>query len=286
MKKNSKDYDYLRSVVKDTCDTIIAGSYISPDGNLVDLEPGIKELKKGTKMILSPGALLELPDPENEVKLTVENKDTWEKAGEKGWQMEAVCLNMASERCPGGGVWSGSKAQEEELCRRSTLLRSLYMFGDNRQKGLVGISRTQGKKEKYPLPAYGVIYSPAVEVIKDRNYAYLSQPFSTNVISAAALRNPTLTPEGRYHGGQRVDMQKKIRSILRVAILNGKRKLILGAWGCGAFHNPPQEVASIFKRILKGKEMRGRFDEVCFAIIDNPDKKESNYKIFKSIIES
>lgn len=284
--KMYKDYEYLRDVVKDTCDTIVKGSYISPEGTKVDLSEGIKKLKLGTEMIQKPERLEEIENPTTELKITVENKGTWEKAGEEGWQEDAVCLNMASEFMPGGGVWSGSKTQEEELCRRSTLLRSLYMFGDARQKNCLGIGKNQGKKEKYPLSPGSVIYSPHVEVIKDSKYAYLNQPFYTNVVSSAALRKPTLTPEGTYHGGQRVEMQKRIRSILRTAAIKGKRKLILGAWGCGAFCNPPKEVASLFLRVLKGREMKGWFDEVCFAIIDNFIKKESNYKIFKSIIEN
>ena len=37
-------------------------------------------------------------------------------------------LNMASLYHPGGGVLTGSSAQEEDLCRRSNLVISLYQF--------------------------------------------------------------------------------------------------------------------------------------------------------------
>jgi uncharacterized protein (TIGR02452 family) len=37
-----------------------------------------------------------------------------------------IMLNMASRRCPGGGVLNGARAQEETLFRRSNLCVSLY----------------------------------------------------------------------------------------------------------------------------------------------------------------
>ena len=44
--------------------------------------------------------------------------------------------------------------------------------------------------------------------------------------------------------------------------------LILGAWGCGAFHNPATEVAAAFRKQLEGPDFRGDFDTIIFAIID------------------
>ncbi|KAJ7788078.1 hypothetical protein B0H14DRAFT_2950224 [Mycena olivaceomarginata] len=48
------------------------------------------------------------------------------------------------------------------------------------------------------------------------------------------------------------------------------RRLVLGAFGCGAFGNPPAEVAQLFRRVLLGRdgnrggEFLGCFDEVTF----------------------
>merc|ERR1712070_373511 len=42
----------------------------------------------------------------------------------------------------------------------------------------------------------------------------------------------------------------------------------LGAWGCGAFGNPPDLVARLFREQLSSPEFRGAFSEVVFAIVD------------------
>ena len=35
--------------------------------------------------------------------------------------------------------------------------------------------------------------------------------------------------------------------MLRTARANGYRNLVLGAWGCGAFQNEPENIAKTFK---------------------------------------
>lgn len=250
----------------------------------VDLSEGIEEMEEGSVMLSSLPSLDSSQCPHISFRnVTVENKDTYEKASEEGWQEEAICLNMASEFVPGGGVLRGSKAQEEDLCRRSTLLYSLYLFADEKYKTLLDIKK--GKSGSYPLHTYGAIYSPSVEVFRDRESAFLSQPFSTNVISMAALRNPDLKPNGDMFSRDKEIAKEKIRSLFRAAGLKKKRKLVLGAWGCGAFHNPPKTIAKLFRSVMKEDEFKGWFSDICFAILDNPTRKENNYKIFKDEIQ-
>jgi uncharacterized protein (TIGR02452 family) len=55
-------------------------------------------------------------------------------------------LNMASDICAGGGVAKGSRAQEEDICRRTSLYPSL-------------------KKLTYPLEPMELVFSPDVFVL-------------------------------------------------------------------------------------------------------------------------
>ena len=73
-----------------------------------------------------------------------------------------LVLNLANPVNPGGGVRHGAKAQEEDLCRKSSLLLSLE-------------SRNASSYYKYnrSLHTYmgsdAVIIHPQVEIIKDEN---------------------------------------------------------------------------------------------------------------------
>ena len=59
--------------------------------------------------------------------------------------------------------------------------------------------------------------------------------------------------------------EKRIRNILEVAIDNEVDVLILGAFGCGAFHNPPDIVADAFREVLLTDRYRKSFEQIVFA---------------------
>jgi len=49
----------------------------------------------------------------------------------------------------------------------------------------------------------------------------------------------------------------------------GHDSLVLGAYGCGAFHNPPGDMARIFREVFEEPEFKGAFRHVSFAIFDD-----------------
>ena len=69
--------------------------------------------------------------------------------------------------------------------------------------------------------------------------------------------------------------------------MNGHSKLVLGAFGCGAYSCPSRHVALLFKEVLQEKEFDHSFEEICFAIIEDKNSlknnKEGNLKPFKEI---
>ena len=171
-------------------------------------------------------------------------------------------LNMASPRRPGGGVATGSGAQEENLCRRS----NLYTYIAN-------------AKGAYPMKSGS--FSSNVCVFKDGESEYrVCAPYFVDVISVAAYANPTLI-KGRLANKEREYTIAQIRNIFRLSYLGGDERLVLSAFGCGAFHNPPSEIASLFGLVLDEEEFKGRFKEIVFAIIDDFNARgEGNYKPF------
>ncbi|MGN1140739.1 MAG: TIGR02452 family protein, partial [Oliverpabstia sp.] len=76
----------------------------------------------------------------------------------------------------------------------------------------------------------------------------------------------------------------RIRNILEVAIANEVDYLILGAFGCGAFNNPPQLVAEVFRNLLVDQRYAAYFEKVIFAIKKTGDVCQ-NYEAFRTVFE-
>lgn len=266
-----KSKEELITVYSETIENITIGDYINGNGDVVGFKK-VSKLKKGTVMYQSLPKSKTTPFFDNP-KVYVQNIDTLQKAKELG--ETCAVLNMASSRNPGGGVRNGSRAQEEELCRRSNLLLSLYSFV-SQGKDLFGFSNTD--ISEYPIPCYGGIYSPCVNVFRSAlSYSPLPEPFLCNVISVAGVIHPTLDPKTGWMVKKHVPVVKgKIRAILRIAILHGHSKLVLGALGCGAFKNPPAHVATLFKEVLQEEEFKNSFEEICFAILEDGNSKKSH----------
>ena len=199
-------------------------------------------------------------------------------------------LNMASLYHPGGGVLQGSGAQEEDLCRRSTLAISLYQFSlpGGRYGDLADMVNVKRRVERYPMDnTYGGIYSPDItffRATKDEGYALLDEPFRAAVISVASLNyNPkhghNVLDNGNIPESDKPILREKIRTILRIGVLKGHDSLVLGALGCGAFCTPPSQMARLFHEVIDEQEFQGRFSKIVFAIIDSPSS--NNFKPFQ-----
>lgn len=155
--------------------------------------------------------------------------------------------NNASEYKPGGGVTKGSIAQEECICRETTLYKTI-------------------KDCSYPLDTDEMLYSDEVYILKDGNYNDISPNPRIAVITAAALRKPQLT-EGKYKNADKKIMEQKIHMLLQTLYYHECETLVLGAWGCGVFGNPIDEVAEIYHHYLTG-EFKNAFKNVTFAILE------------------
>lgn len=82
---------------------------------------------------------------------------------------------------------------------------------------------------------------------------------------AAALKGPRWTPEGTLSPEDAAVTKDKIKMILAAAKVHGFRTLVLGAWGCGAYYNPPAHIAALFRDVLGTHG--ASFDTVVFAVI-------------------
>jgi len=199
-------------------------------------------------------------DVNYETKIIIENIDTIDgalKLLQSG--LNPLVLNMASITNPGGGVRNGASAQEEVLFRRSNYDLTL-------------------NKSFYPLKYNEVVYSPKVVIFKDSQYKMI-EPFTLDFIACAALKNPP-TFNGKYNVNDYNIMKNKIKMIFNLALKTNHDSVVVGALGCGAYHNPPEEVIKIYNEIIE--ENRGKFKVIYFAILSH---KDNNFELFRKGIK-
>lgn len=243
-----------------------------------------KGLDVGHRFSLKYDKPLDMDDTSYDKKgeVSVVDMDTLDCAKsliDDGFNDNEVCvLNMGSIWKYGGGVENGAGAQEECLCRRSTLYPMLKSYAEK-------------YSDAYPNGGENdVIYTSNVEVLKDSSYNTLEEPYHVNVVTAAAIKKPTLI-DGGLSPKDTTFLMHKIRHILNSAAFNGNKAIVLGAFGCGAYRCPSEDVARIFKHVLFDEKAKDMFDAVRFAVIDDrnafrEDNKEGNYNVFKRIIEA
>ncbi|KAL6056226.1 UBA domain-containing protein [Balamuthia mandrillaris] len=191
-----------------------------------------------------------------------------------GLACNPAVLNMASRSHPCGGYRSGAGAQEENLARRTNLFQCLedpYKIDSSRSWS-------------YPLPEFGGVYSPRVCVFRSaesHGYAFMQKPDFLSIISAFAYKSPPLDiahdgEEPRLSGSIVKHVQHKISAILNIALDNGHDSIVLSAFGCGAYGNPPTHTAQLFKQVILSS-FANCFKVVMFAIYeDHNSGKEHN----------
>jgi uncharacterized protein (TIGR02452 family) len=135
----------------------------------------------------------------------------------------------------------------------------------------------------YPLKDDEVLYSPEVTIIKDKrsnNYQMIKEVV-VSMYACAALRKPNLI-NGKYYDNDYQRMSDKIESMFIMGIAMKHDSLVLGAFGCGAFHNPPTEVAKIFS--IMTKKYGKYFKKIGFAILCVRPSDMENLTEFKRIL--
>ena len=171
-------------------------------------------------------------------------------------------LNFASYKFPGGGFMRGSSAQEEALCQHSYL----YNVISNFDKTVYEWNRNNLNKGMYLNRG---LYSPDI-MFDDRT--------KCSVITVPAPNKSVMLKYGNFTEEENAKaLINRVKFIIDIATENNVKTLILGAFGCGVFKQDPFEVATLFKKVLRG----GSFDKVVFAI-----PRGTNYNAFKGVFKA
>jgi len=185
---------------------------------------------------------------------------------------KVAVLNFASATRPGGGFLHGSKAQEESLCRSSSLYTQL-----SSQKCKNEYYNVNNNDINHGIYNDNVIFTSNVAFFRDDKMMLLNEPYYINVISAPAPNFNVATKKlSSYDNNpdeivQYIDAiyKERLCHVLNVALENNIDYLILGAWGTGIYGNPLSTVIANFKEcLLKMDRYKNKFKIIMFAILD------------------
>lgn len=188
-------------------------------------------------------------------------------------------LNMANAFVPGGAYVEGTSAQEENLFRRSDC------------HAAVADEEMDERRERY-TPAMTALLSardgvvgldvgrprvcfrgPEDRRLEDLGYAWLpdDEVFPFFELRAAAV---DLRTGGAFDPSEAA---RRIRAQLVTLRRAGVRRVVLSAFGCGAFHNPAPEVAKLYREALA--EVDHGLATIVFAVF-HPGYGPDNFTPF------
>lgn len=276
------DRRQLAEVFQQTIHIVKEGHYTAKNGEEVDLLDNTSMLE-GSRFYTRPLDASTVPTLGEKIakagneesttdahtKIIVKNDDSihcGHQLQKEGYN--PVVLNLASRRNPGGGVQNGSRAQEESLFRSTNLFLSMYRYAAYAEDYGLKKSRFQ-----YPMPVrFGGIYVPDATVFRagaKDDFALLDTPYYMSFVAVPAINHPELDADGNICEEDAALTKNKMRTMLRIGLLNGHDSIVLGAFGCGAFHNPPKHIARLFHEVIDEKEFKDKYKLIAFAILED-----------------
>ena len=294
VKSGDKSYYYkikeMRAdIFQNTIALVNQGFYIAESGKKIVFDND--RMLSGTKFYSQQFDVSDIPAIDGHTTIEVVDADCMLEGIrllDKGYH--PAVLNMSNRQTPGGGVLNGAGAQEETVFRRTNIFRSLYQFARFAEN--YGIRRSAFH---YPMDQnFGGIYTPSVTVFREEEgngFRLMEEPRELSFISVAGMNRPQLKPDGMIVDYLLEPIRHKIRTILRIGLVHGHDSLVLGALGCGAFRNPPSQIARLFHEVLMEKEFADKYRHISFAILEDHNShrehnREGNYLPFKREFES
>lgn len=257
-------------IAEDTLKILETGYFITPSGKQIEIAEIQEKAENGT-IVYRPATSDELLQNrtfqalDQPTEITVIKQTTLNATRaliEEGYE-DALCLNFASAKNPGGGFLGGSQAQEESIARSTGLYNCQIKSQDYYQAN---------KSQKSCMYTDYMIYSPNVPIIKNEGGKNLEKLVSCAIITAPAV-NAGVVKKREAHRIHEIPaiMKRRIKKVLAIALNHNHSAVVLGAWGCGVFQNDPNEIASYFKEILDA-EFKNRFRKIVFAIYSRNEK--------------
>lgn len=252
--------EQLRAIAADNERIIAAGGYRTAGGHYVSLTSKVHAAVQGTRMYgPDPVPVITRSEATTVITVTAESSLAAARRMLDTDPEPVAVLNFASARNPGGHYLAGARTQEEALCRASALYNTL-----------LAVPQYYEYHRSTPDPFYSdrVILSPAVPVFRDDTGILLDSPYEVGFLTCPAPRTNVIVQE-QPSEAYRIPAVLAARAERILETAAGYRRVVLGAWGCGAYGNDPGLVAGVFLALLAdGGRFDGHFGEITFAILD------------------
>jgi uncharacterized protein (TIGR02452 family) len=275
-------------IAEDTLRILKQGYYTNHAGEVVSIASLLAHAKESSRLYRPEdfhqmAALRDEMDRQRCVQTTFEVKNettlhaAQRLANDKS-EDRILCLNFASARNPGGGFLKGSQAQEESLARASGLYPCIAQMTEYYETN---------RLQKSCFYTDYMIYSPDVPIFRDDADTLLEQPYVASILTAPAVNRGAVTRNELHRLSQVKEvMSQRIEKLLFVCANHHHTTLVLGAWGCGAFRNSPENIAALFAyHLLENKLFKQRFKKIVFAVLDHT-KELSIIRPFKEVFSS
>jgi len=225
---------------------------------------------------------------DDRAKIVISKKRSLEAASFYKGSKTAV-LNFASATNAGGGVVNGASAQEECICRCCGLYFCLAIDE-------VKYKFYQPHRDAH-FQVYNddIIYTPNMLVFKsDTSKPELLDEkdwYKVDMITCAApniralndkIRKGVIDKSVTSEDNIYKIHEKRLRRILDVAVAHKCETIILGAYGCGAFGNDPNIVATAAKNVLV--DYMHAFKNIEYAVYCGSN--DTNYVVFERVLRA
>ena len=238
-----------------------------------ELKEAVRNSIKRQFMVAQEENIDQPPVEKSKTRYVCSAKRSFEAAKAYKGKKTAV-LNFANNHSVGGAPFSAG-AQEESLCRCSTLLPCLEAMQEPFYLKHIRLYEAQ---EIGAMGNDDLIYTPDVVVFKtdertDPVYPKMMEQdewYKVDVITSAA---PELSRMLHRPNNYEEVIFSRVKKILDVAAKEKVEVLILGAWGCGAFKNDSTIVSKAFYSLLKNYN----FETVEFALSSKGDVSKSPF---------
>ena len=172
----------------------------------------------------------------------------------------------------GGGVANGRMAQEEQLCRRSTLYNALKQLigGDGRYK--IGTMKKSGgfiHDKQAAQFEYGTAIFKDVTIMRESEQLEFADEVSEVKVDVISTCAPVMTAhQDRVNDIHTQTLMKTLtRNVIRAAAINRCDILIIGLLGGGAFKGDTKTIARATLEAITAEE--GAVEAIVFAVMND-----------------